>query len=343
MVLFFVDDKHSSGPQKAVGHEVAGTEGRAAPAVPADDAARAGREIQDDLIKQRPADQVFRVGGRPGLKTDGGKHIPGGHFAGVVHSGIGQMFRTHIVEAVQHGIDDPLTLFGLADKRIDKGQMMPGLVAVAILPDEAGHIFDLVAPPGFGEKGIQLLFNDRAPAFRLPFHLIKREQALNIVGRIEEQVPGIGFAPHVLEVRIVRVKILQPFSGVVAAAIETGGDIKNIPIILALAHQTRMVRGISDGEGDLGHGIVVVSIFQRFLRAGFVFFPERNADSLIRFPSIPVFPQLLLGQACGDTEAVVQRKEFPFSSSQLSLETGAQNPILTPEDGKAVWLQDLKA
>jgi len=66
-------------------------------------------------------------------KCDGVKHIPGRHFTGVIHAGIGQPVCAHAVKLPHDAVEQDLGLFLFVDKIVEESEIMIRLISLAIL------------------------------------------------------------------------------------------------------------------------------------------------------------------------------------------------------------------
>ena len=161
----------------------------------------------------------------------------------------------------------PYEIIGVRD-------VVAGLVAVAVLADKAGHVLHFIPSPGLREQGVELRLDGLLAR-------IQGDDAHRIVRRIEKDVPRIGFAPHVLEIGIIRVEAPDPASVVHPAAVEPGGGVEHLAVVLGLLHQECIIFLISEDLRDLGSGVVVISVLKHFLDTAFALDIERHIDGIL--------------------------------------------------------------
>ena len=158
-----------------------------------------------DPVEQRHGHQVFGVGRREGVEPHGVEDVPGGHLAGVVHARQRQSVGPHAVEAVETVVEDLLGVGLAADETIVVGRAVVGLVAVAVLADEAREVVDLVARPGPGEERVE----QRPEGLGT---LVEADQPLRVVRREEGSLPGVRLAVHVFVVGVLRAEGGEPLA-----------------------------------------------------------------------------------------------------------------------------------
>lgn len=161
------------------------------------------------------------------------------------------MVGSHIVELVHDGVEDGLGFGLFSYEIICIWDAVARLVPVAIVADECCQVLYLVASPWLREQRVELGFH------RL-FARIETEHALYVMRRIEEVVPCVGLPVHVLEIRIIRVELLDPAPVGDTSAVESGRRVEHILVVLRMVHEQTVVVHIPQLLGYEGGGVVVV-------------------------------------------------------------------------------------
>ena len=209
---------------------------------------------EGDTGEEGNGDDVLGIGWGVGVEADGVEDVPGGGLACVVHACVGEVVFTHVVVFIHEDVEDVLGLLLLADEVVGVGDAVVGLVAVAVVAQEAGEVPRFVLSPGLAEEGVEFLLDGLVAG-------IEGNHAFRVVGSEEEALPGVGLAVHVGVVGIVGVEVLDPLAAGYLAAPEACGGVEEVLVVACAAHEELVVLLVAEDLGELGYGIVVVGVF----------------------------------------------------------------------------------
>ena len=81
-----------------------------------------------------------------------------------------------------------------------------------------------------------------------------------------------------LEIRIIRIKIIVPTPIIDPAAVEAGRRIEHFLVILGLLHQELIILFVSEYLRHLGCRIVIIRVFKDFLHSSLEFIEEGKIE-----------------------------------------------------------------
>ena len=219
---------------------------------------------ESHLVKDRHGHDILRISRRICVDTHCVEHIPCRSLAGIVHSGIRKAFLAHSVIILHKDVQDALALLLLADEVVCIRKMTSRLVSMAILAKEACNILSLNAAPWLREEGVKLRLNN----FLGRVHIY---DFLHVMHREEKKIPCIRLAPHMMEIRIIRIEIPYPTTVRRASLVESVLRIEDILVVLRLFDQLLIIFLIAYELSNKSCRIVVVCIFKHLLCSAFEF------------------------------------------------------------------------
>ena len=232
------------------------------------------------LVEQRHGHDIFGVGRRIGVKADGIEYVPRRHLARIVHTAQRQPFRPHTVEAVENVIQQLLRTLLATDEIIEVRETVVGLVAVAVLADEAREVVHFVSFPRNREEFVQL-FAERLAARE------EADQPLGVVRCEERLLPGIRLAVHIFIVGILVVEGRDPLAVFEAPAHQPRRGVEEVLIVRRALHQHVAVLLVAQRIGQEGDRIVVVAVLQRLGDGGLADRPRHGVLD-VHFRNVPL-------------------------------------------------------